>query len=173
MTQAQRQTLDEIVDELLVFLEDRIASVGRMLDRLNQLRAAVIRRDEEQLRGIQDCLPAISAERGEMDNRQRQLCQTFAGIVGCRTEEVTLTYVGRFLDVERKAVLTHRQRILRDMMSRLSIEHHATEQLLRECERLNRAILDGIIGKRNQTLTYTPYGQTCREMHHPIVSMRV
>ncbi|MEN6306224.1 MAG: hypothetical protein ABFD91_00585 [Anaerohalosphaeraceae bacterium] len=173
MTEAQQQTLNQVVNELLVFLEDRVASVGRMLDQLNQLRAAVIRRDEEQLRRMQDCLPLISAERSEMDIRQRQLCETFAGIAECRPEEVNLTRVGLFLDRERKAILVQRQQTLREMMSRLSMEHHATEQLLRECERLNRAILDGIIGKRNQTLTYTPYGQTCREIHHPIVSMRV
>jgi len=58
-------------------------------------------------------------------------------------------------------------------MNRLALEQAATEQLLRECERLNRMILEGIIGKRNQTLTYTPYGQARREVHQPILSMRM
>jgi hypothetical protein len=173
MTDTQRYNLSQLAEELMVFLDERTESVRRMLEQLNQLRAAVIRRDEQTLRQMQDILPLAAAQRDQADDRQQQICHAFSGILQCRPDQVNLTRVGQYLGSEQKAALLGKQRLLRELMNRLSLEHGATEQLLRECERLNRTILEGIIGKRNQTLTYTPYGQTRREVHQPIISMRM
>ncbi len=173
MTETQRYNLSQIAEELMTFLEERTESVRRMLEQLNQLRAAVIRRDEQALRQMQDVLPLAADQREQADNRQQQICQAFSRILQCRPEEVNLTRVGQHLMPEQKAALLGKQRLLKELMNRLSLEHCATEQLLRECERLNRTILEGIIGKRNQTLTYTPHGQSRREVHRPIISMRM
>ncbi|MGH2271841.1 hypothetical protein ACQ9LF_08580 [Anaerohalosphaeraceae bacterium U12dextr] len=173
MTDTQQYNLTQVTEELMAFLDERAESIRRTLDQLNQLRAAVIRRDEPALRQMQDVLPLAAAQRQQADDRQRQICQAFSLILQCRPDEVNLTRVGQYLDSEHRAALRSKQRLLRDLMNRLALEQAATEQLLRECERLNRMILEGIIGKRNQTLTYTPYGQARREVHQPILSMRM
>ncbi|MBN2513422.1 MAG: hypothetical protein JXB18_10830 [Sedimentisphaerales bacterium] len=173
MTEIQRSNLSQSAEELMAFLDERAQSVRQMLEQLNQLRAAVIRRDEQALRQMQEILPLAAAQREQADSRQQQICHAFSRILECRPEEVNLTRVGQYLMPEQKTALLPKQRLLKELMNRLSLEHCATEQLLRECERLNRTILEGIIGKRNQTLTYTSYGQTRREVHQPIISMRM
>ena len=72
MTDTQRYNLSQMVEELMAFLDERTESVSRMLEQLNQLRAAVIRRDEQALRQMQDVLPLAAAQRDQADDRDRK-----------------------------------------------------------------------------------------------------
>jgi len=161
------------VQELLDFLDQSVDSVRDMLSMLNAFRAALIRRDDSALRQIQECLPAIAIQRQQTDCRLERLISEFAHLLQRPVSQVNLTRIGSFLPPSQRSQVQEKQRALQTLVNRLHIEHRGTELLLRECERLNRLLLDGMIGKRNQTLTYTPHGQSRREMHRSIVSMRM
>lgn len=161
------------VQELLDFLDQSVDSVRDMLSMLNAFRAALIRRDDSALRQMQDHLPEVAAQRRQTDYRLERLMLEFADLLQCPAGEVRLTRIALALPPSQRSQVQEKQRALQTLVNRLHIEHRGTELLLRECERLNRLLLDGMIGKRNQTLTYTPHGQSRREMHRSIVSMRM
>jgi predicted RNase H-like nuclease (RuvC/YqgF family) len=173
MNDVSRKSFDELTETLFDFLNDGILSVRGMLEQLTELRAAVIRRDEKTLAQMSEKMSELAAQRTEMQRCQRQLCEAFARLLNCRAEDVNVSYLTGFLEADRKKELKNRQQTLRQLTARLSSEHRATEQLLRECERLNRMMLEGIVGVTNHTLTYGQGGQVRRELHCAVMSTRM
>jgi predicted RNase H-like nuclease (RuvC/YqgF family) len=173
MNDVSQKSFDALTEKLFDFLNDSILSVRRMLEQLTELRAAVIRRDEKTLSQMSEKMSELAARRVEMQQRQLQLCSTFALLLNCRAEDVNVSYLTGFLKADRKKELKDRQQTLRQLTARLSSEHRATEQLLRECERLNRMMLEGIVGGTNHTLTYGHGGQVRRELHCAVMSARM
>ncbi len=170
---ADIRQFESYVAELLDFLDQSINSVREMLSILNAFRAALIRRDESAMRQMQDCLLEVAAQKQQTDDLLKGVVSKFARLLQCPVGEVNLTRISLALPIPQRFLVQEKQRMLKTLVSRLHIEHRGAELLLRECERLNRLLLDGIIGKRNQTLTYTPHGQSRRELHRSIVSVRM
>jgi hypothetical protein len=108
-----------------------------------------------------------------MQQRQQQICQAFAGPLNYPAQKINISYLASFLEPVKAKELKQKQHLLQDLIGRLSREHLATEMLLRECERLNRMVLDGMIGKANQTCTYGSQGRIQRQLHCAIVSTRM
>jgi hypothetical protein len=173
MSDVSRKSFDALTETLFDFLNDSILSVRWMLEQLTELRAAVIRRDEKTLAQMSEKMSELAVQRVEMQQRQRQLCEAFALRLNCRAEDVNVSYLTDFLEADRKKELKNRQQTLRQLTTRLLSEHRATEQLLRECERLNRMMLEGIVGGTNHTLTYGHGGQVRRELHCAMISARM
>jgi hypothetical protein len=173
MNYASQKLVNELTAELFVFLDDCLLSMQKMLGNLNELRAAVVRRDQKTLGQMSDDMPELTALRDSMQQRQRQICQAFAGPLNCPADKINMSYLALFLEPQKAKELKTRQRLLQELVGRLSKEHGATQMLLRECERLNRAILDGIVGKANQTCTYGSAGRVQRQLHCSILSTRI
>jgi hypothetical protein len=173
MNHASQKAVNELTSELFAFLDDSVLSMQHMLGKLNELRAAVIRRDQDTLQQMSDQMPEMAALQDGMQRRQRQICQAFAGPLNCPADKINLSYLASFLEPPKAGELKTKQRLLKDLISRLSRERLATQLLLRECERLNRMILDGMIGKANQTCTYGSAGRVQRQLHCNILSTRI
>jgi hypothetical protein len=173
MNYASQNILNELTTELFIFLDDSVLSMQQMLDKLNELRAAVVRRDQDTLQQMSDQMPEMTALKDDMQRRQRQICQAFAGPLNCPPEKINVSYLALFLESSKAAELKIKQRRLQELVGRLSREHTVTQLLLRECERLNRKILDGFVGKSNQTCTYGSGGRVQRQMHCAIVNTRI
>jgi flagellar biosynthesis/type III secretory pathway chaperone len=173
MNNRTQKSFDELAEELFIFMDDNILSIGRMLEQLTQLRAAVIRRDEKSLTQMLGNVSGAAAQRTEMQQRQRQLCEIFATRLNCRVEDVNVSYLAGFLEEDRKKNLKTRQQTLRQLTVRLSLEHKATERLLRECMHLNRKLLECIVGRANPALTYGQGGRIQREMQYAMMSFKM
>lgn len=165
--------IESHVPPLLEFLDAGASSVCRMLEMLAQLRAALIRRDEPALRQMQESLPQILVQREEMESQLRYFCLQFSEWLRCPAEQINLTRIAAALPLPWQKQLQKKQQSLQKLVNQLNVEHRSTELLLRECDRLNRLLLAGILGNRNQTLTYTSSGLTRRELHRSIVSTRM
>jgi hypothetical protein len=173
MNHTSQKILNELTAELFAFLDDSAVSMQHMLDKLNELRAAVVRRDQNTLQEMFDQMSEMTALRDGMQRRQQQLCQAFAVPLNCPAEKINLSYLALFLESSKADELKTKQRMLQELVGRLSRERRATELLLRECERLNRIILDGMIGRANQTYTYGSAGRVQRQLHCSILSTRI
>jgi hypothetical protein len=173
MNNASQKILTELTDQLFAFLDDSLASLQDMLGKLNELRTAVIRRDQNSLQEMSDRMPEMTTLQNDMQRRQRQICQAFAGPLNCPVEKINISYLTLFLEGPKADELKSKQRLLQDLVGRLSSERRATELLLRECEKLNRIILDGIIGRANQSCTYGSAGRLQRQLHCAILSTRI
>lgn len=167
----QQQML--IMDELEVFLDARQAELLQTLDRLNALRAAVIRRDEPALSQLLEQAQQDADEHRRLDAAQavleRRLAETFDGLNG----PVTLSRLCERLSGDRRAALRQKQQILLELAHRVRNEHEATETLLRECARCNRLLLGAILGRSQQSLTYDPQGHSQWDVHRGLVSMKL
>jgi hypothetical protein len=173
MNQTSQKLFDELTKELFVFLEDSVLAMQSMLGKLTELRAAVIRRDEKTLQQMSDEMSELTSWRDGMQQRQRQICKAFAIPLNCQAEKINISYLALFLESPKREELKIKQHLLGELVSRLLREHRATELLLQECERLNRMVLDGIVGKANQTFTYGSAGRVRREMYCTIMSTRI
>jgi hypothetical protein len=173
MNDASKKVVGQLTAELFAFLDDSVLSTQHMLDQLNELRAAVIRRDQNMLQQMSDQMQEMTVLRDGMQRRQQQLCRAFAGPLNCPPEKINLSYLALFLESSKADELKTKQRLLQELVGRLSVQRRATELLLRECERLNRIILDGMIGRANQTCTYGSAGRVQRQLHCAILNTRI
>lgn len=173
MNPVSKKLFDGLTEELFEFLDDSISVMQEMLGKLTDLRAAVIRRDENALRQMSEQMPELTARRDAMQQRQHQICQAFAIPLNCEAEKINISYLALLMEPSKASELKVRQRLLAELVGRLSREHRGTQLLLQECERLNRMMLDGIIGRTNQTYTYGIAGRVQREMHCNIMSTQI
>lgn len=173
MNYSSQNRFDQLVEELFIFLDDSILAARQMLEKLTELRAAVIRRDEKSLQLIAEQMPEMTSLRDDMQRRQRQICDSFAGPLNCQPEKINVSFLSRFLEPAKQNDLKTKQHLLAELISRLSRERLGTELLLRECERLNRMVLNGIVGRANQICTYGSAGRVHRDMHCGIMSTRI
>lgn len=173
MNDVSKRVVGQLTAELFAFLDDSVLSMQQMLDKLNELRAAVIRRDQNALQRMSDQTPEMAVLRDDMQRRQQQLCRAFAEPLNCPTEKINLSYLTLFLESSKANELKTKQRLLQELVSRLSRERRATEMLLRECEKMNRMMLDGMIGGANQTCTYGTAGRVQRQLHCAILNTRI
>jgi hypothetical protein len=167
----QQQSL--IMDELEIFLDARQAELLQALDRLNALRAAVIRRDEPVLSQLLEQALQDAEEHRRLDVAQavleRRLTETIDGLEG----PVTLSRLCDCLSGDRQTALRQKQQMLLELAQRVRNEHEATETLLRECARCNRLLLGAILGRSEQCLTYDPQGHSQWDVHRGLVSMKL
>lgn len=166
----QQQTL---MDELGVILDARQAELLGTLNRLNALRAAVIRRDEATLSTLFDEVQQDAEQKRQNDARQSVLEQRLlAGVEGL-TLPITLSKVCERIDEKLRLPLRQKQAMLKDLSGRVQNELETTDMLLRECARCNRQLLNAILGRSQQSLTYDPQGQSQWNVHRGLVSMKI
>ena len=130
--------LDGLVEELLAVLEADIVQVSLATERLDALRGAVIRRDEEGLRGLLEKVQCEGEKYRGVEARRQDLRGKLAKIAGCSCEEMNLSALCRMLSGEKRVTVAAKQERLRQLTEKLRREHLATTLLLRECSRLNK-----------------------------------
>ena len=165
--------LDCLVDELLIVLDDDIAQVRLTLGRLDELRSAVIKHDEEELK----CL--LSQVQDEVESyrpveamREEKRCR-LAKVLGRDAAEFNLTVLCSLLTGEKRVAVSAKQDELRGLTEELRAEHTRTTLLLRECSRLNKMLLRGIFGRGEESVTYTARGKEKWEVQNEMVNMRL
>jgi flagellar biosynthesis/type III secretory pathway chaperone len=167
------QLQQAVMEELEVFLDARQAELLQMLERLGELRAAVIKRDEPTLTRLLEQVQQDAEERRRLDTAQRhierQLAEAFGGLGGC----VTLSALCACLDERHCAVVQQKQQQMLELVHRVRHEAEMTELMLRECARCNRLLLSAILGPNQQSVTYGPQGQGQWDVHRGLVSMKL
>jgi len=165
--------LDDLADELLSVLGDDIRHIEQTLERLDALRAAVVRRDEE---GLKCLLDEVADEQGSyalVERRRDGIRKQMADVLGCGIEEMNLSKLCGRLRGERKDLVAQAQQELQGMCEKLRKEHTATNILLTECARLNNLLLRGILGNGRETVTYNSRGDASWEFQKGMVSIRL
>lgn len=148
----------QVLDEVNAFLDMQTAYVKETLERLDHLRAAVIRRDEGALEKMSDEVRHESFRKAQYDRAMQALRQSLARILGCRAEEVCLSRLCQQVEPAVQKDLSERQKTLQLIIRRLNNEVHATEALLQECARFNRLLLNSLLGNQPQAVTYDARG---------------
>lgn len=150
----------ELGDELVAFLDLQSEHLGKMLGFLDAFRKALIRRDLPLLQEMQAQLSLEAETRMQLDQSRQNLQRKLAGLLGCPAEKVCLSLLHGFLDFSLQEKIRHRQKALTEQVRRLQDQHLATELLLRECARMNRRLLETVMGGDEKGKTYDARGRS-------------
>lgn len=166
-------SLQQALDEVNAFLEAQTAQAQTTLDRLDALRAAVIRRDEDALEELSGQVQAESARKAQYERATQMLREKLSALLNCPAEAVCVSRLCEHLPVEARGDLTQRQGLLQGLVRRLNNELRATDSLLRECARFNRVLLNSLVGNSQQTATYDARGVSRWNLQGSLMNMRL
>jgi hypothetical protein len=170
---AIRDDLEGLVDELAGVLEENIHQVKLTIVRLDELRGAVIKRDEAGLRALLTTIQDEGPEYNMVEMRREGIRKRLAGILGCRAEELNLSQICECLSEEKREAILSRQKELQVLARRLRVEHTSTRVLLMECRRFNNALLRGIFGEGGEGVTYDKRGGASWECEGSTTNLRL
>lgn len=163
----------QVPDELIVFLDDQIADIKQTLDRLDRLRAAVLRRDEGSLEELMAEVQFETRRKKQTDLRMQQLQMKLSSVMNCLPAQVNMTRLCEQLAGEDRQMIQEKQAELQQLTRTLSNERQGTELLLRECARFSRLLLSSMVGVKNQTRTYTAQGREQWNVHCGLMNVKM
>ena len=165
--------LGNLVEELLEVLDNDIEHVGAMLERMDQLRSAVIKRDEAFLRDLLEAIQAESQGHETIESGRDDICRRLAGIMDCGEKQVNLSRLCENLEPVLRQSVVERQNELKPLVEKLKREQVLTSMLLKECARLNSMMLRGIFTNSDSSITYNSRGDASWQAHRELVNCRL
>jgi hypothetical protein len=171
MTMTRNELDADLLVELNEVLDQEQRRVEHTLTELDDLRSAVIRRDEA---GLQELFSRISARQNDfsqLDQRRQRLRQRLADWIGCDLNRLNLTRLIRGVPAEQGEALRQRQQHLYKRVRQLKMEHHLTGLLLADCARLNRTLLRAMLGGIGDS--YNAQGRSSWQVQDRLVSVQM
>ncbi len=166
------EKLNGLADELVDVLDEEMLRIELTLERLDEVRAAIIKRDNDSLEELLGIIHKEQQDNLSLDNKRRAVRARIAQLTGVVVEQANISRLCGFLAGDRKAILIEKQSQIAGMAGKLKIEHTATSMLLRDCVQLNRTLLRGLFGAQSETATYNASGNSSMQVHKGFVSMR-
>lgn len=155
---------EEKIDELLSVLDRDIEHLETSLSQLDRMRELVVRRDDAGLGGLLEMVRGQAESFAQNECRRQLLREELAQILDEPAEQITLTMLERTLAGHKRTQLAEKKQRLRSLTARVKKEHFSTRQLLADCARFNRVLLEKIFelcGKG--TVTYGSGGNVNKE----------
>lgn len=165
--------LNRLIGELIDILDADASRIVLSLERLDGLRAGVIKRDEEALKILLEEIANDEAGQMRLETRRKAICVELAAVLGCSESQVNLSRLCACLPEEISVILADKQRQLKELVERMQVEHMRTSLLLRECSRLNKSLLRQLLGSGRSAVTYNARGNTSWQAEKGMVSLRV
>ncbi len=171
---AADSTIGQYCEQLADVLTLDIRHITENIERLNDLRAAIIKRDDQTLN---DMLCKIQADAGSYactENARRSIIQKLAGLLDCRAEKLTLGFLIEQIDEPvRRSLCDLRQR-LQQLIEQIRIEHAKTVMLVNECSRLNSMMMEMLFKCAcDESGTYNSAGATKRFNNNVFINMQL
>lgn len=165
--------MNRMIEELNTYLDEQTTHVEQTLDRLDTLRASVIRRDEGALQELMKEVEYEQEFKDHSDRIQQHLRLKLSALLECSPQEVNISRLCEQLHEPERGIVRDKQHKLQRLVRRLQNEHISTEMLLRDCARFNRLLLTSILGKTNQTTTYNARGQQQWNVHCDLMNAKM
>lgn len=165
--------LKDIVEELLVVLNEDIDHVSVMLERMDQLRSAVIKRDETFLRDLLEAIHDESQIHERIELGRDDVRRRLARMIGCDEEKMNLSLLCENLEPTMRSLVAEKQSELKPLVEKLKREQVLTAMLLKECARLNSMMLKGIFTNSDSAITYNSRGDASWRAHRELVNCRL
>jgi len=171
---ASANTIENKVDQLLSVLDEDIRYIHDSLLQLNELRSAVIKRDDAALYRLLGTARAKADFHAANESKRQTLRKDLANALDCNVEQMTLTKLENRLPIEKKSQVAGKKNELKTLINELKKEHLSTSILLSECARFNNLLLTSIfdLGKTG-TVTYRANGAANRQMDGTFVNLRL
>lgn len=169
------QKIESVVRELLTVLDDDICYINISIEKIGQLKAAVIKRDEQDLRETMQLLESSRSQYQNVEQRRESLRGQLAKLFQCSPEDMTLSRLIEILEESRSQLaeqIRAKQKQLRSLVSKMKREHTGAIMLLRECARFNSMLIRSIFGDR-KNVTYTADGSSSWDARRGLLSYKL
>lgn len=165
---------EDKVGELLVCLDRDIVHLQNSLFYLNELRTAVIKRDDVALRKLFDDIQVESNSYRSNESNRQIIRKELADCLGRAFEQTTLTVLEASLPLDKKAMISRRKAKLEELIGQLKAEYSGTAVLLSECTRFNNQLLKSIfdLGKTGEVY-YSANGAAQRKNESAFVNLQL
>jgi hypothetical protein len=163
--------IEPLVKELLAVLDDDICYINMSIQRLGQLKAAVIRRNEKELRETMELLENGRSEYEKVEQRRARIRENLAKIFHCDEENLTLTRLAKELSGSLGKQVKSKQTELQQLVSKMKREHTGAIMLLRECAKFNSMLIRTIFGDK-KNVTYSSDGSSSWDARRRLVSYK-
>jgi hypothetical protein len=161
------------VDQLLIVLDGQTQHIRTNLERLNELRALVVKRDETSLKKLLNVIQSESGGFRDSELKREQLRAELASIFGCDLKQMTLTRLADELSGEKRDKVIETRTALQALGQKLKNEYLSTMMLLSECARFNRTLLNNILNLgQTGNVTYNSNGSTDRRGRTAFVNLQ-
>lgn len=132
------------VDELMTALDRDIELLEMNLERLDSLRAALIKRDERLMKELLGNVKDSSGVQSANDSKRERIRFELAELLGCGAADLTVTMLITIMPEDQSQRLMEKKSLLLSLTSKLNQEHVNTGMLLAEYTKLNRLFLNKI-----------------------------
>ena len=156
----------ELVEPLLAALGEEVAALNLRRAQLGLLREAILRREDEAVGRLLEQLEQSQLFSTQLETRLSALRQAVAISVGLDRSKATLGQLIQRLDGPQAQALDQRRREIISLIKALQRQHLELAMLLRECARINRLMLQQLLGGGKEVTTYGSLGrQDWRDGH--------
>lgn len=156
--------IENKIEELLVVLDKDAENLQKNLERLNDLRGFVIKRDNEALEKLLNTVRLESGGYSSNESQRQVLRKELASAIGCDFEQMKLSMLETILPEDKKNHVTEIRTKLQMLAEKLKREYLSTSQLLSECARFNSLLLNSILELASaETKTYGSKGFNKRQ----------
>jgi flagellar biosynthesis/type III secretory pathway chaperone len=164
--------LEMDVGALLDILDEDIRHVQTVLQRLDQLRSLLIKRDDAGLEELLAELALRSEAHAANEQKRQDLRREFAAHLACPIEQVTLSRLARLAPAAQRNDISERQKMLKSLIDRLRGEHALTTRLLADCSRFNQSLLRLFLGQSGRgAVSYGANGAPVRRADATLMSL--
>ena len=168
-----RPQIDDTIDELLAVLDKDIEQLQLSVDRLNELRILIVKRDDKSLHRLLTAIRTDSEEYRHNESKRQATRAQLAALLGCSLQQMTLSKLQAIAPDENGARISETAEKLRSLSSSLKKQHAATALLLADCARFNRQLLQCILNRSHGgEVTYTASGSARRQVDAGFMNLR-
>lgn len=165
--------LAQSIDQLLVVLQKDLERIEQSIERLNELRALVIKRDDSGLDRLLEQMRSQSEEYVQNQKLREQLREQIAVILDWPVEQVRLGRLQQILPERQSIQVAQMRERLTKTIARLRTEHAGTALLLADLARFNGILLNWILETgRACGMTYDCRGETSRSRDVAFVNLQ-
>jgi len=165
--------IEDQVEELLVCLDKDVQHMQDSLQKLNEIRELVIKRDDAALGELLESIQSASDCYRNHELNRKSIRKELAESLGCTIEQMTLSSLEKRLPDAKKGRVIRMKENLRSLSAELKKEYLSTALLLSECARFNNLLLNSIfdLGKTG-SVYYNANGATKRQTDMAFVNLQ-
>jgi len=166
--------IEDKIEELLICLDKDIQHMQENLQKLNEIRTLVIKRDDTALGKLLESIQAATDCYRNHELNRKAIRKELAESFECSIEQMTLSALEERLPEAKKGRVTRMKVKLRSLSAELKKEYLSTALLLSECARFNNLLLKGIfdLGKTG-SVYYNSNGETRRQTDMAFVNLQL
>jgi flagellar biosynthesis/type III secretory pathway chaperone len=164
--------VESLLPELLSLLDQHAVTLGERLTQMKQLSAYTLeRRPDQPMDALLDRMEQASHTQGSADTRLAAMRATLARAIGVEPTAFRLSQLEAVLSPRDAAALRLRREQVLLLAQRLRSEHLHAAVLLNEAARVNRMMLDALLGGAGVGVaTYGPDGDKRYDASHGLVN---